>query len=575
MKKLIIASTLILLLLSFQMAGCGKPEDTAVSVPLAPDITLHSGYSQDELEQAVKSQGGGCDTGTAIITDNEDGTYTVACDEDVDSITATGSINIAQKKVAPEIEWSPCQFEIPEGQTVKCGYLIVPEDRSQPDGTSIRLHFAIFKSKSNSPAPDPIVYLQGGPGSSALKQMPQIMKSIFSPFLESRDVIVLDQRGTGYSEPALHCTEVTDYMYASLDKVPSSEEDSRYSLEARLQCRERLVSDGINLAAYNSAESAADLNDLRIALGYEQWNLYGISYGSRLALTAMRDYPEGIRSVVLDATFPLQNNVYIDQPANMDRAFDVFFQSCAADSNCNGVYPNLEKVFWELVDQTNKSPIAFSVKHPQTGKTYDVLMYGDNLIHLIFISMYSTGNIRFLPGIIYQIRDGKYENLPILMGAYLNTFERISYGMHYSVRCNEEVSFTTPEELSKAINSYPKFKGSIGSYTTPDYNICVLCQKWNAGEADPIENEPVYSDIPALVLAGEYDPIFSPSSSRLAAETLTNSYYYEFPGVSHGASASGAECPLNIVLDFLNDPTLEPDASCVKEMGGVNFFIFF
>jgi pimeloyl-ACP methyl ester carboxylesterase len=574
MKKLILASTLILFLLSFQMAGCDKSEDTVVSIPSAPDITLNSGYSQDELEKAVQSCGGGCDTGTATITDNEDGTYTVACNGDVDAITATGSINIVQQKVAPEIEWSPCQFEIPEGQTVKCGYLIVPEDRSQPDGTSIRLHFAVFKSKSDSPAPDPIVYLEGGPGVSALKQISQSMNLRFSPFLENRDFIVFDQRGTGYSEPALDCPEIIDYFYTNLNEVPS-EEQSRYHFEACLQCRERLISDGVNLAAYNSAESAADLNDLRIALGYERWNLYGISYGSRLALTAMRDYPEGIRSVILDAPVPLQSNLYVDRPANIDRAFDVFFEGCAADSSCHRAYSDLENVFWELVDRLNKSPITFSVNHPQTGKTYDVLMDGDSLVDLISISMYSTENTRFLPGLIYQIRGGTYGNLPIAMGAYLTTLEMMSMGMNYSVICNEEVSFTTPEELSEAINSYPKFKGLFSSYSDPDYNVCALCQKWNAGEADPIENEPVYSDIPALVLAGEYDVILSPSSSCLAAETLINSYYYEFPGVGHGAIVSGRECPLNIALDFLNDPTLEPDASCIKDMGGVNFFIFF
>ena len=200
-------------------------------------------------------------------------------------------------------------------------------------------------------------------------------------------------------------------------------------------------------------------------------------------------------------------------------------------------------------------------------------MSGDGLINLIFNSMYSTEITRFLPGIIFQIRDGKYENLSTLMGIYLINYDRMSHGMHYSVRCNEDVSFTTPEELGEAINSYPRFKGVFSNYSNPDYNPCVFCQKWNAGEADPVEKEPVYSDIPALVLAGEYDVVFSPSLSRLATETLTGSYYYEFPGIGHSAIASGRECPLNIVLAFLNDPTLEPDASCIKKMGGVDFVI--
>ena len=135
--------------------------------------------------------------------------------------------------------------------------------------------------------------------------------------------------------------------------------------EAICSCHDRLVSEDINLAAYNSAESAADLNDLRLTLGYEEWNLVGISYGTRLALTAMRDYPEGIRCVILDSTYPLQVSLYAEMPANFDRALNVFFHGCTTDPACSEAYPELEIVFFQLVDQLNDSPITFSATNSE------------------------------------------------------------------------------------------------------------------------------------------------------------------------------------------------------------------
>jgi len=464
-----------------------------------------------------------------------------------------------------EFESAECRFEIPFGQTVECGYLTVPEDRSQPDGPTIRLHVAIFKSHSDSPAPDPIVYLEGGPGGKALESVPFTFNERFDPFLANRDLIMFDQRGVGYSEPALDCPEVIDLTYDILDQDLSLEESVALSNEAICSCHDRLVSEGVNLAAYNSAESAADLNDLRLALGYEEWNLFGISYGTRLALTAMRDFPEGIRSVILDSSYPLQINLYTEIPANFDRALNVLLDGCMADSTCRQAYPELENVFYELVDELNDSPATFSVTQPLTDETYDVLMNGDGLIGFVFQSLYSTEIIPWLPKILFDVRDGIYDTLAILVGSFLADVEFMSDGMYYSVQCGEEVHFSTPEELAAACEAYPELEGFC-------YGISAICDTWGAKEADPIENEPVSSDIPTLVLAGQYDPITPPAWGEMVAETLSNRFYFEFPGVGHGASVCGEECPLSIALAFLDDPTTVLDGACVAAMSGPDFF---
>jgi pimeloyl-ACP methyl ester carboxylesterase len=461
-------------------------------------------------------------------------------------------------------EPAECQFEIPSSQTVDCGYLTVPEDRSRPGGPTIRLYVAIFRSPSKNPALDPVVYLAGGPGEHAIETL-LLSFNHFAPFLTNRDLIVFDQRGTGYSEPALDCPELTDLAYEIFNQNLSSEEIAALRTEAICSCHDRLLNEGINLAAYNNVENAADLNDLRIALGYKKWNLYGVSYGAQLALTAMRDYPEGIRSVILDSSYPPQVSLYAKALANCERAFNVFFADCVANPVCSKVYPELETVFYDLVDQLSATPVTIQVTHPFAGKTYDMLINGDDLISFLYHSLQSTEVIPLLPEIIFNIRDGNYDTLASLFASFLASKEYISTGMYLSVLCSEEMPFTTPEELATACEEYPKLQGLLHHICDPDEGICTICEIWDTSETDPIENEPVNSNIPTLVLSGEYDPVTPPAWGKLIAETLDNSFYYELPGAGHGVISGGA-CPFSITLAFLNDPTTEPDRSYIAEM---------
>ena len=164
-----------------------------------------------------------------------------------------------------------------------------------------------------------------GPGGDALEIVPLVFADRFAPFLADRDFIMFDQRGTGFSEPSLACPETLELAFETIELELTDEESRTLSLEALNECRDRLAADGIDFTAYNSAENAADVNDLRIAMGYEEWNLYGISYGTRLAQTVVRDYPEGIRSIILDSAYPIESNLLTETPANLDRALTELF----------------------------------------------------------------------------------------------------------------------------------------------------------------------------------------------------------------------------------------------------------
>src|SRR5207249_2111329 len=307
----------------------------------------------------------------------------------------------------PGFQWGSCEFDIPVGASVDCGYLTVPEDRSQPERRQIRLHVGVFRTKATEKAADPILYLGGGPGENSTEASSYFYKSYIEPFLKNRDFIVLDQRGTGYSKPHLDCPEEREMYKDTLDEELSREESRAKDMDAIKRCHDRLVSEGVNLASYRSAESAADINDLRLALGYQSWNIYGVSYGTRLALTVMRDFLQGVRSVVLDSSYPLQANLYAGIQPDARRALDVFFNGCASDPGCNGSYPNLRTVFFRTVEELNQSPVRESIISPLTGYHYEsVVIDGDALLGFLFQALYSTEYIPLLPRVIYDVANG-------------------------------------------------------------------------------------------------------------------------------------------------------------------------
>jgi pimeloyl-ACP methyl ester carboxylesterase len=473
--------------------------------------------------------------------------------------------------VSSNWEEANCAFDIPAGQEVDCGYLTVLEDRGQPDGPTLRLHVGIFRSQSDDPAPDPIVYLEGGPGGNALEPAALVFNQRFAQFLENRDFIMVDQRGTGLSEPALDCPEYTELGNDLLDDDIEAEAALELALEAIETCRARLEEEGVNLAAYTSAANAADLEELRLALGYEQWNVYGISYGTRLAQTLMRDYPEGIRSVVLDSVYPLQLDLYESVPANAWRAYEVLFAGCAADEACNAAYPDLETVLFETAEELNANPVMIEITNPLTGETFDALLNGDSLVGFLFPSLYAAEIIPLLPKIIYDASTGNFDTLAQIQGAFLANSDFVSLGMQLAVQCAEEIPFSDPEVVAGAAAEVPELEGLITSSPNLGSGLFTICQAWNPDAApDASENEAVASDIPTLVMAGEYDPITPPAWSQLVTADLSNSYYVEFPGLGHGVSISG-ECPAAIMLAFIEEPTSEPDSACIAELAGPAF----
>jgi len=484
----------------------------------------------------------------------------------------------AQADETPVFEPAPCPFSVPsafvEGETVECGYLVVPEDRAVPDGRTIRLAVAIFHPGGDAAEPDPILYLEGGPGGSPLKARMSNIDALLSPlFPAQRDIILFDQRGVGYSEPALECPDFVDLYLNLLDKELDGERLTGQQVLAEkvaaLESCAADLSEIADLTVYNTANSAADVNDLRIALGYEQVNLWGSSYGTRLALEVMRDYPDGVRSVLLDAPYTPEADLYLATPGSFDRALTVLVEACADDPDCNRAYPDLRDVLFEAYARLNETPVSTNVLDPVTGARWPVLMDGDMLMEQIFRALYMTDIRPVMPRIIYDARDGQFDTLLLVtrqdvLRQYIRT-----WGMYFSVLCHEEIPFSSWTAFQAAVEPYPEFVGFFDGFEVGGLSY-QTCPVWGAGVADARENEPVVSDIPTLITTGEYDPIVPPTFGAVASETLSNSHFYVFPGIGHGAIPVD-DCPVGIVLAFWDDPSAALDDSCLSTMAVAPF----
>jgi len=463
-----------------------------------------------------------------------------------------------------KFESATCMFNVPQGQNPDCGYLTVPEDRSQPNGRAIKLAVAVFHSDNPDKIATPLIYLEGGPGGSALEYLSLTFNDRYAELLKNQDIILFDQRGVGRSQPALDCKEITDLTMNTLDQVLTVDEAVKQGNEAAAACANRLAGEGIHLGSYNSAENASDVNDLRIALGYDKLDLYGISYGTKLALTIMRDHPEAVRSAIIDSIFPPQitNSA---APVNFERSLNVLFKGCAADEACNKAYPDLEKVFYDTIDQLNANPVSFQIVDASTAQKRDVKMDGDSFAGTIFQALYASEVLSELPKSIYDVHNGDTSFLSLWTQLEIAQLDAVSTGMNYAVQCTEELAFDTTASIDAILAKInPKLQGFARRSGTDDSQIG-LCSVWNKAKPNPIENEPIKSDIPTLVVSGEYDPITPPEYGKETAANLSHSYFFEFPGMGHGVIPS-SDCALSIAQAFLKDPNTKPDSACIADM---------
>lgn len=475
---------------------------------------------------------------------------------------------------APRFEKASCPLALPqgavEGQDIWCGYATVPERHAEPQGTTIRLAVAVIPATRDDPQPDALLMLSGGPGESALASfIPLLALPGFSELWAERDVVLIEQRGTQYATPFLQCNNMLDVKLEIMGQRLQEAEEDALRLQAWTECRDQFVTSGVDLAAYNSLENAADVVAVADALGYDQVNLFGGSYGSLLAQHVMRDHPDRVRSAILSDVSPLRHKPNVLYKAHsMDRSLRLLFDQCAADEACDQAYPDLENVYWALVTRLDQTPAMLKIENPGTGEAHDLILTGDRLVALTRNLLYMTALLPDLPGAIYDMTEGDFALLEWVESRFTFSLD-LADGMYISVVCAELADFQT-SDMAHTQELYPPVVRVVDDLI----NEVMLqpCPVWGVQHLGSNLDQSLETDIPTLMLSGEFDPTVPPHLAQVAAEGLDNAYLYSFPGTSHSVFA-GNECARTMALDFLHDPSQAPDAACLHALPGLAFRI--
>lgn len=452
---------------------------------------------------------------------------------------------------APAFEPVPCPFNYPARYHVECGYVLTPERHGDPQSPMIRVMVAIIPSRSDLQT-EPIIYLQGGPGTSGMARFANGFDGFSEEFIRTHDYILLDQRGIGGAVPSLDCPEIQELR------------DNALGGQA---CYERLTAAGVDVTAYNTVESAGDVIAVADALGYEQVSLFGSSYGSTLAMTVMRHYPDRVKSVILEGVTPPEVDLMTSWASSMQHAWDYLVETCAADAQCAAAYPNLDAMLTDVVVRFNAEPLALDMPDPVTGENVPLTISGALVLNSLQSAMYNYSLVPRLPLLVAAFYTGQTEPIiQIAQGIAQNTADTQSEGAFYAMRCSDDVLTTSADANSAALAAArplfaDHFRDTYGSWDE-------TCALW--GETlDPVENTPVMGDIPTLMLNGAYDPVTPHYWADAAAERLTYGYSYTFPESTHGVLPD--RCAVRIVRQFLSDPYTAPDSACIGEYMGLMF----
>jgi pimeloyl-ACP methyl ester carboxylesterase len=418
---------------------------------------------------------------------------------------------------------------------------------------------AIVRTADPNPAPDPVLYLSGGPGGAALPTAEGFLRQGHSG---NRDTILLEQRGTGRSEPHLDCPEVTAAFATIFSQAAPFDTESKIGNDALRVCRDRIRATGVDLNQYNTAAVADDIADLRTAMGISEWNLFGVSYGTMDALVTMRTHPAGIRSVVLDSVIPPDVGTGAPEVfAAYERVVRVLFDGCARDARCHAAFPNLEADVNATVAAFDQSPYRGSVDDPLTHQATPIVITGADLASGMFLAFSETALIPVLPSIVEQLKSGA---VPAIMDQL--ALRAIDFGSSLSVldsatvNCHDHAAQRHDGDDVRLVAQHPD-AATMLLFTT------VSCTDFGVTGAAQGFNDPVHSDIPTLLLGDEYDPLTPPEQAQHAAETLSHSTFVKFPGLGHGAVFAGRDCPGLIFRAFLATPTATVDTACVASMG--------
>ena len=460
-------------------------------------------------------------------------------------------------------------------QRARCGELIVPEDRRTDGRRTIHLSVAIVAAQSFAAKIDPIVWLAGGPGDDAITEIPMALAGKLNA---DRDVIFMSQRGTYTAKPRLTCEPADRWPEQTLNMPYDAAQTQRAYSAATLECRRELQARTSDLDAYNSLESADDLEDLRVALHVEKWNVYGISYGTDLALTYMKLHPDGIRSVAIDGVFPPPLAGGVASWTSAGEGINAVFKACLEQSPCRKRYGDIGATFRRLVMQYEASPKTVAVDVPGHAGKVKVNISGGMLLQWAVSP--GTHIAAKLPASIDALAHGNATPIastwaaPRIDPAGIGV---LGHGLFYGVSCGEWVPYETEKAVVEAgRRAFPTFPLSVLKNAPNLPFMRQNCRDWNVPAVSEVVRRVTQSSIPTLVVNAQYDGQTAASFGAYVARTLPNSVVVTVPNVAHVAfgspSTDANNCAYAIARSFF-DRLKQADTSCTTRVPPTKFIV--
>jgi pimeloyl-ACP methyl ester carboxylesterase len=434
---------------------------------------------------------------------------------------------------------------------LRCGTVRVPRDHARPDTGSFSLAVVVIKSAQQPPLPDPVVYISGGPGNPLTVYAAYQARNPYAP---RRDLILVDQRGTGRSEPGL-CPDL-DRTLLEANLAVAAKGTGAAIVKRRaayITCRDQAIRRGIDLANFGTSVTVEDFEWVRQALGIERWNVYGESYGTAVAMNLVAQHSDSVRSAVLDSIYPpdpvsLWSTVVSD-------ARDTFFAHCALDEACSASFPDLAGTYRETLSRLDRNPLIVSVPRQLQQPDDQVLITAPLFEILVSRLLYFPTAYPTLPRIIQSVHDGDARALGSLVASEMAAATMENRATNAAVECRDRPHFRNP--LPSGANVLDR---------TQLYGVC---ERWS--EVGPAPVVPIGARVPTLILAGQFDPVARPSLSRHLAELIgPNAHWVEFPLVGHNVRHF-SPCGARIAADFIGNPGQAPDTSCADRSPPIRF----
>ncbi|TWX68937.1 alpha/beta hydrolase [Colwellia sp. C1TZA3] len=463
---------------------------------------------------------------------------------------ATTSSSWAENTVKPPLTLENCHIKGIR-QQVQCGTLVTPENYEKPDNVQIDINFVILPAIDNSQEKQPLMFLAGGPGQAATELASYTFRR-FTDIRKTRDIILIDQRGTGQSHP-LQCTD-------SLELDPYTNVPEDFALTDIEQCLAQLTGD---LSQYNSENAIRDFDAVRAALGHQQVHIYGGSYGSRAGLVYMRMFPDSLKSVVLDSVGPIEVPIGLFGKS-AEQSFSKLIEHCQNELSCATQYPELANEFTAITERLSQAPVTVDIAHPRLGTHTAFTISKDKFISNIQMQLYSMATRSLVPLLIHQAYLGNYKPLAGViaqsaggMGIYI--------ALHFNIVCNEDYPrISTSMKADDADNNFAK-----GMSLTMVGKVCAVWPKYQPS-ADFYQT--VSADIPTLIMSGALDPVTPASNGEISHAHLPNSHHIIAKNNAHIVASTS--CGIKIVNEFLAQQTpKELDESCLEEIPDESFMV--